>query len=134
MWYYIAVSHTLASIYLDISVSQSIKLFNKIGGYVFKSSYKCEAFQKYVIKEVYLLFGKFIIENNYQKYINDIFCIRFADVVYDNYATQNKFRNMFNLNPTLLCQDGENSLREVQDGSPVEVLDAESNSRFYSII
>lgn len=133
MWYYIQVSHTLASIYLGISVSQSIKFFNRIGGFVFKSSYKCELFQKYIIKEVYLIFGKFIIENNYQNYINDIFCIRDADVVYDNYATQNKFRNMFNLNPSLLCQE-EDISSEVLADCHVEVLDAESNSRFYSIM
>lgn len=124
MWYYIQVSHTLASIYLGISVSQSIKFFNKIGGYVFKSSYKCEAFQKYIIKEVYLIFGKFIIENNYQNYINDIFCIRHADVVYDNYATQNKFRYMFNLNSSLLCRE-ENILGEVP--AACHVVDSEGN-------
>lgn len=131
MWFYIQISHTLASLYLGISVSQSIQLFNKIGGYVFKSKYKCETFQKYIIKEVYLIFGKFIIENNYQNYINDIFCVRHADVVYDNYATQNKFRIMFNLNPSLLCQE-EDILSEAHAVS--HVVDFVDNpNRFYSI-
>lgn len=118
MWYYIQVSHTLASIYLGISVSQSIELFNKIGGFVFKSSYKCELFQKYIIKEVHLRFGKFIIENGYQYFIDDIFTIRHADVVYDNYATQSRFRKMFNLNPSLLCHV-EDISSEAPDVSPV---------------
>lgn len=124
MWYYIQVSHYLSSLYLGISVPQSIELFNKIGGFVFKSSYKCENFQKYIIKEVYLMFGKFIIENNYQNYINDIFCIRSADIVYDNFATQNKFRNMFNLNPSLLCQ-GEDISSEVH--ADFHVVDSAGN-------
>lgn len=131
MWYYIQVSHSLSSLYLGISVPQSIELFNKIGGFVFKSSYKCENFQKYIIKEVYLIFGKFIIENNYQNYINDIFCVRHADVVYDNFATQNKFRNMFNLNPSLLCHAEDISSEDLADCHVVDFVD--NPNRFYFI-
>lgn len=121
MWYYLSFSLLDLTKFLGISNYECFRYFSPISDYVFKSSYKCSKFKEYILKEIYIRFGKYIIEHNYQLNIQSCFIIHTAKVVYDNYATYNKFQHMFNLNPKLLCLDVEDSSSEVQDASPVVV-------------
>lgn len=125
MWFYIFFDFDLAINLFNLSYRDSVSLFWPIGSYVFKHDYSAKKFINHIKKEIYIKFGKIIIEKGIiDSQLDSLFKIRSANVVYDNFATLNNFNKMFNFNRSLLCQEEEK--KEFLDVAPDVFLEAVS--------
>lgn len=108
MWFYIFFDFDLAINLFNLTYRDSLSLFWPIGAYVFKHDYSAKKFINHIKKELYIKFGKIIIEKGIiDSKLDSLFKIRSGKVIYDNFATLNNFNKMFNFNTSLLCLEEE---------------------------